>query len=140
MKQAVLAAVSLLSLGACAQTGTSDGLASAETTAVEINATYRERIALTPGHTLNVSVQDVSLADAPAVTLGEVSLALDGRQPPYRVFVNVPTNAIQQNHRYAARAEIRDSAGKLRFTTDTHHGVLTMGQPKAATIVMIGVQ
>ncbi|MHC3127288.1 hypothetical protein OB03_08305 [Brevundimonas sp. GN22] len=140
MKLTVLAAASLLSLAACAPTDMAGSSVSMATETVEINAAYRERIALTPGHVLRVSVQDVSLADAPAKTLNEVSLPLDGRSPPYRVHVTVPSSAIQPNHRYAARAEIRDSAGNLRFTTDTHHGVLTLGQSNAATIIMIGVK
>lgn len=140
MKLPVLFALSLLSLSACSQTELATAVHDRGIQSVEVNATYRERIALTPGHILKVSIQDVSRADAPAITLNEVSVPLDGRAPPYTVNLEVLDASIQQNHRYAARAEIRDSAGKLRFTTDTHHGVLTMGQPNAATIIMIGVQ
>lgn len=45
---------------------------------VEGNATYRERIAVPPGATLFVELQDVSLADAPAVTLAAQRYALTG--------------------------------------------------------------
>ncbi len=41
---------------------------------------------------------------------------------------------------YAARAEIRDPSGALRFTTDTRHSVLTRGAPNSADIVMVGVR
>lgn len=134
MRTASLIAVgALFVLGACATAPQP----SAHTT-VEVNAAYRERIALPSGHILTVRVQDVSLADAPAVTVGETVVPLDGRNPPYRVMVDVPNDRIDPRHRYVARAEIRDSDGKLRFTTDTHHGVLTHDQPDAATIIMIG--
>ena len=134
MKTLPIAMFALLGLAACASTPPSS------VTAVEVNASYRERIALPPGHVLKVSIQDVSLADAPAITVGETIVPLDGRNPPYRVVVDVPTSRIDARHRYAARAEIRDSDGKLRFTTDTHHGVLTHNQPNAATIIMIGTR
>jgi putative lipoprotein len=41
---------------------------------------------------------------------------------------------------YAARAEIRDPSGALRFTTDTRHSVLTHGAPNSVEIVMVGVR
>ncbi|MCX8953812.1 YbaY family lipoprotein, partial [Ruegeria sp. NA] len=46
--------------------------------AVEGTATYRERIALPPDATLYVELQDISLADAPAVTLAAQRYALSG--------------------------------------------------------------
>ena len=136
MKPQLIALAAVVGLAAC------ETVPAAETgfTQVEVNAAYRERIALPDGHILTVRVEDVSLADAPSVTLAQANVPLDGRGPPYRVILQVPTSAIKANHTYAAHAEIRDTAGKLRFTTDTHHGVLTRGQPNAATIVMTGVQ
>ena len=107
---------------------------------VEVNAAYRERVALPAGHKLTVSLADVSLADAPSVELDRVEVVLDGRAPPYRVYLEVPQNQIVPNHDYAVRAEIHDPNGVLRFTTDTRHSVLTRGAPNAATIIMIGVR
>lgn len=112
----------------------------AETTAVQVTATYRERIALPPGHVLTVRVEDVSLADAPARVLAEVRQPLEGRGPPYAVSLDVPTAGIDPRHSYAARAEIRDPSGALRFTTDTRHSVLTQGAPNAVDIVLVGVR
>ena len=43
-------------------------------------------------------------------------------------------------HTYAVRAEIRDPAGALRFTTDTRHSVLTQGAPNKVDIMMVGVR
>lgn len=114
--------------------------APADITAVQVTATYRERIMLPPGHVLTVRVEDVSLADAPARVLAEVSQTLEGRGPPYAVSLNVPTARIDPRHTYAARAEIRDPAGALRFTTDTRHSVLTQGASNKADIVLIGVR
>lgn len=107
---------------------------------VDVTATYRERIMLTPGHKLTVTLADVSLADAPSRELDREEIMLDGRSPPYQVQLTVPASQIDQRHEYAVRAEIRDPAGNLRFTTDTRHSVLTRGAPDNANIIMIGVR
>lgn len=109
-------------------------------TQVQVDALYRERIMLPPGHVLTVRVEDVSLADAPARVMAEVSEPLDGRAPRYSVALSVPTDQIDPRHEYAARAEIRDSTGALRFTTDTRHSVLTRGAPNRVEIIMKGVR
>lgn len=112
----------------------------AETTSVEVTAAYRERIMLPPGHVLTVRVEDVSLMDAPARVLAETSKPLEGRGPPYAVTLAVPNAQIDPRHTYAVRAEIRDPAGALRFTTDTRHSVLTQGAPNKVDIMMVGVR
>ena len=112
----------------------------APSTQVDVTASYRERIMLTPGHVLTVRVEDVSLMDAPARVMAETKQPLDGRGPPYAVTLSVPNSQIDPRHTYAVRAEIRDPAGALRFTTDTRHSVLTNGAPNKADIMMVGVR
>ena len=112
----------------------------AASTQVDVTAAYRERIMLPPGHVLTVKVEDVSLMDAPARVLAETSKPLEGRGPPYAVTLAVPNSQIDARHTYAVRAEIRDPAGALRFTTDTRHSVLTHGAPNKADIMMVGVR
>ena len=112
----------------------------AETTSVEVSAAYRERIILPPGHMLTVKVEDVSLMDAPARVMAETTVPLDGRGPPYAVTLAVPNAQIDPRHTYAVRAEIRDPAGSLRFTTDTRHSVLTQGASNKVDIMMVGVR
>lgn len=112
----------------------------ATSTQVDVTASYRERIMLTPGHVLTVKVEDVSLMDAPARVLAQTTQPLDGRGPPYAVVLSVPNAQIDPRHTYAVRAEIRDPAGSLRFTTDTRHSILTNGAPNTANIMMIGVR
>ena len=107
---------------------------------VAVSVTYRERILLPPGHRLSVRLEDVSLADAPARVLAEAGEDLDGRGPPYAVTLSVQEADIDPRHIYAVRAEIRDPAGALRFTTDTRHAVLTQGTGARADIVLIGVR
>lgn len=114
--------------------------ASSDMTEVRVSALYRERIMLPPGHVLTVKVEDVSRADAPARIIAEVSQPLEGRAPPYNVALSVPNDRIDSRMEYAARAEIHDPSGALRFTTDTRHSVLTRGAPNNVEIVMVGVR
>ncbi len=107
---------------------------------VAVSVTYRERILLPPGHRLSVRLEDVSLADAPARVLAEAGQDLEGRAPPYAVTLSVRQADIDPRHTYAVRAEIRDPAGALRFTTDTRHAVLTQGTGARADIVLVGVR
>lgn len=109
-------------------------------TLVEVSAGYRERIMLPPGHMLTVKVEDVSLMDAPARIMAQTTVPLEGRGPPYAVTLAVPNAQIDPRHTYAVRAEIRDPAGALRFTTDTRHSVLTQGAPNKVDIMMVGVR
>lgn len=81
-------------------------------------AAYRERIALPPDATFEVTLEDVSLADAPAKVLGRSILDPAG-QPPFHFGIAYQDQAIVPNHRYAVRAVIRHR-GKLMFTTDTY--------------------
>ena len=70
---------------------------------VNVTATYRERILLTPGHVLTVRVEDVSRADAPAEVLAEHREVLDGRAPPYQATLGFPRSQIDPRHTYAVR-------------------------------------
>ena len=112
----------------------------AGSTSVEVTAAYRERIMLPPGHVLTVKVEDVSLMDAPARVMAQTTLPLEGRGPPYAVTLSVPNAQIDPRHTYAVRAEIRDPAGALRFTTDTRHSVLTNGASNKVDVMMVGVR
>jgi uncharacterized lipoprotein YbaY len=90
--------------------------------------TYRERMALPPDAVVNVQIQDVSLADAPATVIGEKNINNPGQVPiPYEVEYN--TKDIDDRHTYVVRAEIRDGNGNLLFTTAQSYGVITQGNP-----------
>lgn len=96
--------------------------------AVTGTVTYRERIALPPDAVLNVQLQDVSLADAPADVIGEEINTNPGQVPiPYEVAYD--PKEIEENHTYSVRARIEDGSGKLLFTTTQHYGVITRGNP-----------
>ena len=75
------------------------------TATVRGEATYRERIAVPPGAQLEVVLQDVSRADAPAQVIGSVTLS-DIGQPPYRFEIPYLPEQIVASHRYSVRARL----------------------------------
>jgi len=83
--------------------------------------TYRERMALPRGATVEIRLEDVSVADAPAVLLGEQTITVEERQVPFAFEVPYSTDAIEPRRRYGARAAIRAPDGTLLFTTTEHH-------------------
>ncbi|MGV6805624.1 MAG: YbaY family lipoprotein [Ruegeria sp.] len=104
---------------------------------VEGSATYRERIAVPPDATLFVELQDVSLADAPAVVLAAQRYALTG--VPARFELTYDDALIQDRHRYVVRASVHQG-GKLLFTTDTAYPVLTEGAGNSVDLIMVQIQ
>jgi putative lipoprotein len=71
--------------------------------------------------------------------MGEQEIPMDGKSVPVAFAVPYDPSQIQDNHRYSLRAEIRDAAGKLLFTTDTVTPVITGGNPTSG-IELILVQ
>ncbi|AZD59143.1 Lipoprotein-related protein [Pseudomonas chlororaphis subsp. aurantiaca] len=82
---------------------------------------YLQRIALPPAATLSVSLQDVSLADAPAVVLAEQKGPVKG-QVPLPFHLSYDPAQVKPGHRYSVSARI-EMAGKLLFVTTEHNGV-----------------
>ena len=74
---------------------------------------YLQRIALPPAATLSVSLQDVSLMDAPAVTLASQSGPVKG-QVPLPFHLSYDPAQVKPGHRYAVSARI-ELDGKLLF-------------------------
>jgi len=87
---------------------------------------YLQRIALPPAATLSVSLQDVSLMDAPAVTLASQNGPVKGNVPlPFRLTYD-PAQ-VQPGHRYAVSARI-ELDGELLFINTEQHAVQLDGQ------------
>lgn len=78
---------------------------------------YLQRIALPPTATLEVSLQDVSLADAPAVTLAKQSGQIKG-QVPLPFHLTYDPSQIKPGHTYAVSARIEDNGQLLFITTE----------------------
>ena len=91
--------------------------------------TYRQRIALHPASELTVTLEDISLADAPAKLIAKQTIMTDGKQVPIPFELRYSPAKIDDRHRYSVRAQIRDPNGALRWTSDTAQLVLTNGAP-----------
>ncbi|MDC8773130.1 YbaY family lipoprotein [Roseateles albus] len=90
---------------------------------VQGRASYRERIALPPQAVFTVRIEDVSLADAPAKLMAELSRPLGRSQAALDFKLTVPKAQVDPRHRYALRATIHVD-GQLRFTSIQHYPVL----------------
>jgi uncharacterized lipoprotein YbaY/predicted small secreted protein len=97
--------------------------------AVTGQVTYLQRSALPPDAVVEVTINDVSRADAPQIVIGEQIIPTEGRQAPFPFAVSYDPSLILENHTYAVRARITDAAGKLLFTSDTVIPVITRGNP-----------
>ena len=97
-------------------------------------ATYRERIALPPDATLYVELQDISRADAAAVTLAAQRYALNG--VPSEFELSFDDALIHEGMTYAVRGAIYRGE-ELLFTTDTIHPVLTNGEGSSADLILV---
>lgn len=105
---------------------------------VTVEVLYRERIALPPQAQITAQLQDISLADAPAVVLATETITAEDGSVPFVFELAYDPNLIQESNTYAVRAEIRLD-GDLLFTTDTIHPVITHDNPDEATIVLVRV-
>lgn len=82
---------------------------------------YLQRIALPPAAVLSVSLQDVSVADAPALVLARQQGPVKD-QVPLAFRLDYDPTRIQPNHRYAVSARI-ELDGKLMFISTEQHSV-----------------
>ena len=79
-------------------------------------ASYRERMALPPGAVLEVTLEDVSKADAAAEMIGSARVEEPGN-PPIPFEIRFDPARIERGHRYVVRATIALD-GKPLFVTD----------------------
>jgi len=99
------------------------------------SVTYRERIALPPTAVVQVSLVDVSRADAPAVLITEQVIRPAGRQVPFEFALAYDESRILPAHTFAVQVRIEDG-GRLLFISDTMHPVITRGAPFRVDIVV----
>lgn len=97
---------------------------------------YRERIALPAGAVIDVKLQDVSRADAPATVLAEQQIVTRSEQVPIPFKLEYNPADIQPGHRYTVGVRI-EIDGKLRWITQTMHPVIHNG-PTEGVEVWVG--
>jgi uncharacterized lipoprotein YbaY/heat shock protein HslJ/uncharacterized lipoprotein NlpE involved in copper resistance len=101
--------------------------------AVRGTASYRERIALPPGAVFEATLEDISRADAAAIELGRV--VIENPRTPVRFEVAYDPARIAPERTYSVRARILVD-GRLWFTSDQIHPVLTRGAGDSVEIVL----
>jgi putative lipoprotein len=80
---------------------------------------YRERIALPPKATVEVVLEDVSIADRPAVEVARAAVMPSGQVPiPFEL--TYAPERIEANHRYGVRAAILWPNGARMFVSPEH--------------------
>ena len=84
---------------------------------IEGTVTYRERMMLPPGSYLEVQLQDISIADAPAQVLATLEQPLQGG-PPYTFALDFDQAAVVPRHTYSLRATIRRGDALLFTSTE----------------------
>jgi putative lipoprotein len=127
-KKWMLVAAVGTALAGCAQSGSDEMSTQVEQIpdiqTISGSIIYRERIALPENAVVKVTLEDVSLADAPAVILDTQSFTTDGKQVPFNFELKYNSLEIDRRHTYNVNAEIRVD-GKLRFITDSSVRVIT---------------
>jgi uncharacterized lipoprotein YbaY/heat shock protein HslJ len=120
MQSRLLWILGLAVVGACT-TSTPDPA----TASITGTATYRERMMLPPGAVLEVLLEDVSRADAPAEVIARTESKAT-TAPPYAFTLNYDPARIVAGNRYNVRARIVVS-GILVFQSDAGYAVLGAG-------------
>lgn len=103
-------------LSACGQT-TGDTAIEPGERVIEGTVTYRERMMLPPDAQLEINLEDVSRADAPATVLATVTQST-ATAPPWPFRISYDPATLDSRHRYGLRATVRHN-DRLLFTSDT---------------------
>ncbi|NOH94998.1 lipo-like protein [Vibrio sp. AIC-3] len=146
MKKALILITSLVSFGllvgcqATSETSASQAVVAENTQVISGTVSYRERIALPENAVVTVTLEDISLADAPSTVIATQEFTTDGKQVPFAFELSYDNDKIKANHRYNMRASIHVD-GKLRFITDTIKSVITdVENTQQADLRLVGVR
>ena len=96
---------------------------------------YLERIALPPNAIIQVRLEDVALADAPAKTIAQERITLGDRQVPIPFELKFDPKTIEEKHTYVVTARILVD-DKLRFLSDKAYPVLTRNNPVRVEMIL----
>ncbi len=113
----------------------SAAVAPAEQAMLEGTVWYRQRSALPEGAVVEVSLLDVSRADAPAVVLAQTQI-VPTTQVPIAFTLHYDAGQIQPGHSYALQAKIL-LGDTLLFISTEHYGVLTRDAPSTGVQVRV---
>jgi uncharacterized lipoprotein YbaY len=97
--------------------------------------TYLVRLALPPDAIIQVQLEDVSRADAPATTIVADKILLGQRQLPIPFELKFDAAKIDAHHAYVVSARILVN-DQLRFINDRTYPVFTQGNPSHVEIIL----
>ncbi len=98
--------------------------------------TYMQRIALAPGAVVEVKLQDVSKADAPAVIIASQTITTEGQQVPIAYELSYAPDVIDPKYTYTVMARITEG-GKLTWISTQAYPVLTRGHPTTGVEIRV---
>jgi len=110
------------------------GTSAAGGAAVHGTAFYRERIALPPGAVLEVTLEDLSPADAPAVVVAQ-TLVTNLAGPPFPFELPFRPCDIDESRTYGVRARLL-VGGRATFATEAAVPVLTHGAGREVELLL----
>lgn len=90
--------------------------------------TYRQRIALPPNAVIEVALEEVSRADAPATVLASQTIAAQGKQPPVAFTLTYDPAQITPRDILAVRAAIK-FGDQLTWISTQRYPVTTQAAP-----------
>ncbi len=97
--------------------------------------TYLARMALPPQAVIQIQLQDVSRADAPATIVAEEKFTLGERQVPVPFTLKYNPEKIDAKHTYSLSARVMIGT-ELKFATDQSFRVLTQGNPAKVDLIL----
>lgn len=97
---------------------------------------YRQRIALPAGSVVEIQLQDVSKADAPAEIIASQAITTSGENVPIPFALTYDPATIAERNSYALSARILVN-GELAWINTTRHTVLTQGAPTSGVVVLV---
>jgi putative lipoprotein len=118
----IAALAALAALFGCAGAGADPGGSVADSETLNGTIVLRQPAALPSGSLLTVTLEDVSLADAPAVTIAQTQIQVKDQQAPIPFSLFYPTSAIRPGAVYAARARL-NLRDQLLYTTTERNQV-----------------
>ena len=101
--------------------------------------TYRERIPLSPGAVVKISLNDTSYADGPSELVARQTIT-DPGQVPIDFRLAYPREAINSLSTYSISVRIEEADGRLAFINDTAYDVITHGNPSNVDMVLVMVE
>jgi putative lipoprotein len=137
-RRALMCAVALVALGACAQHARSSSAEDAAGPAVSGTIAYRERVALPPDAIAEVSLIDATVQDDAARVVATTTVRADGREVPLPFSLRYDAGKIVKTDLYTVRASIK-SGGELLFATDIARPVITQDNPTSVDLILARV-